>query len=176
MQTFCSILAFVFSSDGHTQPESFETAYSDRGVTYICILSVSGGQQRAKVMKKVSQLSEGSQHSLTARKIHSAGSKILTMSPAKNKLENKQASQAKKQRDSQTNSQPANKEKECKKKLHLEGKAVTEAEGETMHHLWKVMHGNWICVSIVKSGYTNIVPNFEVLADICECVVWACAN
>jgi hypothetical protein len=63
----------------------------------------------------------------------------------------------------------------------LEGKAVTEAEGKTVHHLWKVMHGDWVCVSIVKSGYTNIVLNFEGLADIHECdfrkcVVWACAD
>jgi hypothetical protein len=45
----------------------------------------------AEVPKKVSQLSEGSQHSPTARKIHSARDKILTMSPVKNELENIQA-------------------------------------------------------------------------------------
>jgi hypothetical protein len=75
-----------------------------------------------EVLKKVPQLSEGSQHSLTARKIRSARSKILTMSPVKNELENKQVSQAKKERNRQTNSQPTNKEKGYKKKLHLEGK------------------------------------------------------
>jgi hypothetical protein len=69
----------------------------------------------AKVLKKVPQLSEGSQHSLAARKVHSARSKILTMNPVKNELENKQARQAKKQRDSQTNSQPTNKEKNVRR-------------------------------------------------------------
>jgi hypothetical protein len=48
---------------------------------------------------------------------------------------NKPARQRNRETGKQINSKSTNKEKEYAKKLHLEGKAVTEAEGKAVHHL-----------------------------------------
>jgi hypothetical protein len=49
-------------------PSDFEIACSEDGVTDICTLSTSSGQQMVEVLKTISLLLDGSQHRLTSKK------------------------------------------------------------------------------------------------------------